>query len=185
VSPVEKAKRGASNAISRIATIEVPRGEWQDLIVTLLNNTTNVNEEFKRTSLMTVGFICEQFKQHSVTLPQTLESTMLATLIQATRDPQVATKLSALKAIRESLGFMSNVLAQKSVRDHIFALLLDATKERETVEVALQGISEFVKINFEHMDTYIIALFDATFPLLTIPSNITISALDIWDYIGF
>jgi len=100
VSPCEKAKRGASSAISRIATIEVPRGEWQDLIRTLLNNTTNVQEEFKRTSLMTIGFICEQFKQHSVTVPQALESDMLAALIQATHDPHPATKISALKAIR-------------------------------------------------------------------------------------
>ena len=58
VSPFEKAKRGASSAISRIATLEVPRGEWQDLIRTLLENTSNINEEFKRTSLMTIGFIC-------------------------------------------------------------------------------------------------------------------------------
>lgn len=80
-----------------------------------------------------------------------MESNILATLIQATQDPQLATRISALKAIRESVGFMTNVLSQKSVRDHIVNLLLQAVKARETVEVALQGLSEFVKFNFEHM----------------------------------
>lgn len=185
VSASEIAKRGASAAISRIAVVEVSRGEWQDLVRTLLNNTTNANEEFKRTSLLTIGFICEQFKQHSVKIPQPLESDILAALIQATRDPQIATKVSAYKAVQEGMGFMTNVLAQKPVRDHIVGLFVEALKARETTQIGLQGISEFIKFNFEHIEGYIKGLLEATFPFIGNNSAETIIALDLWDYIGY
>jgi len=80
---------------------------------------------------------------------------------------------------------MSNVLAQKPVRDHIMNLLIEALKARETVEVALQSISEFVKFNFEHVEPYIQALLAATFPIISTACKETVAALDLWDFIGY
>lgn len=63
-------------------------------------------------------------------------------------------------------------------------LLMGALNARETQEIALQGISEFVKFNFEYLEPYITALFEVTFPIMSTVNNSTISALDLWDSIG-
>lgn len=59
---------------------------------------------------MAIGFICEQFKQCSVHISSALEDAILATLIKAMEDSKMPIRTAALKAIRDSIGFMNNVL---------------------------------------------------------------------------
>lgn len=49
-----------ASLIATIAQIEVPRGEWSELISNLCNNSSHENPQIKLTSLTTVGFICEE-----------------------------------------------------------------------------------------------------------------------------
>ncbi|KJA12888.1 hypothetical protein HYPSUDRAFT_1084624, partial [Hypholoma sublateritium FD-334 SS-4] len=55
-----KAGNFASQAVSAIAAVELPQGQWPELIETLLgfvNNPTNTN--LRISTLQTIGFICE------------------------------------------------------------------------------------------------------------------------------
>lgn len=59
-SPSTKAGGFASQVVAAIATVELPAGQWEDLITTLLgfvNNQDNAN--LKIATLQTIGFICE------------------------------------------------------------------------------------------------------------------------------
>lgn len=59
-SPNVKAGNFASQAVSAIAAVELPQGQWPELIETLLgfvNNPTNTN--LRISTLQTIGFICE------------------------------------------------------------------------------------------------------------------------------
>ena len=59
-SPNVKAGNFASQAVSAIAAVELPQGQWPELIETLLgfvNNATNTN--LRISTLQTIGFICE------------------------------------------------------------------------------------------------------------------------------
>ena len=48
------------SAIASIASIEIPRREWLDLIPTLANCSVNDQLEIRCASLETLGFICEE-----------------------------------------------------------------------------------------------------------------------------
>lgn len=48
-----------ASLISAIAEIEIPRGEWADLIASLCLNSSNEKLQIRMASLQTIGHICE------------------------------------------------------------------------------------------------------------------------------
>lgn len=53
--------------IATIAQIEIPRGEWSELIVNLCTNASHENQQIRHTSLTTIGFICEELSPQDLT----------------------------------------------------------------------------------------------------------------------
>jgi importin subunit beta-1 len=53
--------------IAAIAQIEIPRGEWTELIANLCTNATHEDKQVKLTSLITIGYICEELKPEDLT----------------------------------------------------------------------------------------------------------------------
>ena len=49
-----------ANILAAIASIEIPRKEWDDLIPNLCNNSTNEDINIRLASLTTLGYICEE-----------------------------------------------------------------------------------------------------------------------------
>ncbi len=47
-------------AIASLASIEIPRGEWLDLIPNLCNNSAHEQIEVRHAALQTLGMICEE-----------------------------------------------------------------------------------------------------------------------------
>jgi hypothetical protein len=58
-SPQIRAGSVSAQVLASVAALEIPRGEWTDLITTLLNNVTMDQPNVKLTSLQTIGYICE------------------------------------------------------------------------------------------------------------------------------
>ena len=54
--------RAGANVISAIAFVEVPRGEWFDMIEILAENTSHKDINIRIASITAIGFTCEQFK---------------------------------------------------------------------------------------------------------------------------
>ena len=69
-SPSQKAGNFASQVVASIAAVELPQGQWPDLIELLLgfvNNQPNTN--LKISTLQTIGFICETIVRLFPVLP--------------------------------------------------------------------------------------------------------------------
>ena len=49
-----------ANAVAVIASIEIPRREWLELIPNLCNNAGNENPDYKNAALQTLGYICDE-----------------------------------------------------------------------------------------------------------------------------
>jgi importin subunit beta-1 len=59
-SPSQLVRSQIASLVSAIAAIEIPRGEWLELINILCTNATNVDPQIRTASLQTLGFICEE-----------------------------------------------------------------------------------------------------------------------------
>jgi transcriptional regulator len=51
-----------------IASIEIPRGEWLDLIANLSANAAHDSIEVRHASLETLGFICEELQPEDLSI---------------------------------------------------------------------------------------------------------------------
>lgn len=134
---------------------------------------------------MTLGFICEQFKQNSVVLSEGQCGSILTVFIQFIQDPNVQIRSSALTALRDSFGFIGTVMCHKPVREHVIKLLLQAIPAPETTGLVLQALIEFSKYFFEYLGESILQIFEATFPIITTDKELSVLALDVWDSIGY
>ena len=56
-----------ASLIAAVAQIEIPRGEWTDLIPNLCMNSSNENQQIRHTSLTTIGYICEELSPDDLT----------------------------------------------------------------------------------------------------------------------
>ena len=56
-----------ASLIAAIAVIEIPRGQWTDLISNLCNNASNENLQVRLSSLQTLGYICEELQPQDLT----------------------------------------------------------------------------------------------------------------------
>jgi importin subunit beta-1 len=59
-SSFKSARKGAAQAVSAIALIELPNNQWDDIIDNLARNATNEVPEYKMSSLETLWYICEE-----------------------------------------------------------------------------------------------------------------------------
>ena len=66
-SPSKLVRSQVASLVAAIAAIEIPRGEWTELISTLCTNSSNESLEIKLASLQTLGFICEELNPQDLT----------------------------------------------------------------------------------------------------------------------
>ena len=59
-SPKTLVRNQIANILAAIASIEIPRKEWDDLIPNLCNNSSSADLNIKLASLTTLGYICEE-----------------------------------------------------------------------------------------------------------------------------
>lgn len=59
-SPSSVVRKQVASAIAVIASIEIPRKEWLDLIPNLCDNSVHPEIDIRSAALETLGFICEE-----------------------------------------------------------------------------------------------------------------------------
>ena len=71
-SPQQSARHTAAQVVAAVAVIELPQGQWAELIQGLVNNVTTTQNDFlKQSSLEALGFICEEIVRSSRALSPT------------------------------------------------------------------------------------------------------------------
>ena len=56
-----------ASLIAAVAQIEIPRGEWTELLTNLCTNASHENSQIRLTSLTTIGYICEELSPEDLT----------------------------------------------------------------------------------------------------------------------
>ena len=68
-SPKSLVRRQIAQILSSIASIEVPRKEWGDLLPSLCNNAKNDELNIRLASLTTLGYICDELDTNDIEDP--------------------------------------------------------------------------------------------------------------------
>lgn len=120
----------AAQLVAAIADIELPRGEWQELIPTIIQNTKMENSEnVKRASQLTIGYICESADPTNANILQQASGILIA-IIQGVQsnEPSNLVRITALNALVNSLEFIKYNFETEGERNYIMQVVCEATQ---------------------------------------------------------
>lgn len=146
-----------ASLVSAIAAIEIPRGEWQELITMLCTNANHSDAQVKLASLQTLGFICEELEPED--LNQQLKNAVivaLTTTISKEEGNGFPATIIASKALLRSIAFAGQNFLVQNERDFIMAKIFESLEigEVQVREAAMQTLVELVHLQYEYIQFY-------------------------------
>lgn len=155
-SPVHKAAFVSAQGVAAVAAIELPRGQWPELIGQLLEFVGNQeNTGLRIATLQAVGYVCE------VIQPQYLSARsneILTAVVQGARkeEPSTDVQAAAIHALYNSLEFIRDNFEREGERNYIMQVVCEATQSpSSTVQVgAFECLVRIMSLYYEHMEFY-------------------------------
>jgi importin subunit beta-1 len=154
-SPKALVRNQVANILSAIASIEIPRKEWDSLIPNLCNNSTSEDNNIKMASLTTLGYICEELDPED--LSNELKNSIILALTNNISDtgPIESSKLS-IKALLYSVPYVSPNFQKPEERDFIMQKIFTACSinDEEVQEFGLHCLREISTQEYQSVQYY-------------------------------
>ncbi|EPS41284.1 hypothetical protein H072_4856 [Dactylellina haptotyla CBS 200.50] len=157
----------AAQFVAAIAAIDLPLGQWDALMPTLVQNVNTGADVLKMASLTTIGYICEfeddnlreSLSQHS--------NAILTAVVQGARkeEPNNDVRFAAMRALSESLEFVRSNFETEGERNYIMQVVCEATQSSDnTIQQAAFGcLNRIMSLYYDKMRFYMEkALFGLT-----------------------
>ncbi|KAJ2914887.1 hypothetical protein MD484_g5519, partial [Candolleomyces efflorescens] len=184
-SPSAKAGNFASQVVAAIAAVELPEGQWNDLIEVLLgfiNSQQNTN--LKVATLQTIGFICEAIKPEILSLKA---NEILTAVIHGARkeEPSPEVQLAAIHALFNSLEFIRENFEREGERNYIMQVVCEAT-QNPSVNVQVAAFECLVRIMSLYYDKMALYMEQALFGLTVVgmknpDERVALQAVEFWS----
>ncbi|PBP16901.1 importin beta-1 subunit [Diplocarpon rosae] len=163
------AQAGSASAqvVASIASIELPRDQWPELMPTLVRNVGEGNDHLKQTSLTTIGFICESQDADLRTSLVQHSNAILTAVVQGARkeEPNPEVRLAAIYALGDSLEFVDSNFKNEGERNYIMQVICEATQAPDSriQQGAFGCLNRIMALYYELMRFYMEkALFGLT-----------------------
>lgn len=155
-SPKSLVRRQIAQILSAIASIEVPRKEWGDLIPSLCTNAKNNELNIRLASLTTLGYICDELDTKDIEDP--LKNQIIGALIEnisAAPDALEPTKL-AIKALPNAIPYANQNFQNPQERDFIMEKIFLACEsaDEEVRESAINTLQEVGTLQYDSVEVY-------------------------------
>ncbi|KAJ7585024.1 armadillo-type protein [Mycena floridula] len=187
-SAQQKAGTFASQVVAAIAAVELPQGQWQELIEILLGFVNNnTSSHLKMATLQTIGFICEQIKPEILSLRS---NEILTAVIHGARkeEPSPDVQLAAIHALFNSLEFVRENFEREGERNYIMQVVCEATQNSSVpVQVAaFECLNRIMGLYYDKMGLYMEqALFGLTVMGMKHPDErVAMQAIEFWSTVS-
>ncbi|OAY74326.1 Importin subunit beta-1 [Ananas comosus] len=140
-SSVSEARRTSSQVIAKVASIEIPRREWQDLIAKLLNNMTQKDSlpSLKEATLETLGYVCEEISPED--LEQDQVNAILTAVVQGMNQMEHSfeVRLAGIKALYNALDFAQTNFQNEIERNYLMKQEEDQDQDDNIWNLSMAG----------------------------------------------
>ena len=121
-------RKQTAAVISAIAVIEIPRGEWIELIPTLCNwvKSTDLADGIKLASMLTISYLCEDLKPADLQKEQSDNIVQTLVLNMYTEPEKIEFTRLATKAFLHSIPYAKGCFAVETDRAFIMQKLIAA-----------------------------------------------------------
>jgi importin subunit beta-1 len=163
------ARHTAALALAKVAAIELPLKQWQNLISTLLANMGQQppNPTLKQATLESLGYICEEMAK----IPQdVLEQEQVNSILTAVHqgmhkdEPDVNVRRAATTALYNALEFAQTNFENAGERDVLMMAICEGTTAPDE-EVRKESFQCLVKVGagyYEKLPSYMQTIFGLT-----------------------
>jgi len=179
-----KAGAFAAQVVAAIAAVELPHGQWADLIEVLLqavNGPQNTN--LKVSTLQAIGFICEAIKPE--VLRQRSNEILTAVIHGARKEEVTEVQLAAIHALFNSLEFVRENFEREGERNYIMQVVCEAT-QNQAVSVQVAAFECLVRIMSLYYDKMALYMEQALFGLTVVgmkhsDERVALQAVEFWS----
>eukprot|EP00941_MAST-03F_sp_MAST-3F-sp1_P002162 g2162.t1 len=183
-SPDAKSAHTSAQVVAKIARIEFPAGEWNELVPGLLQNVTKeTNSGVVKASLEALGYFCEEIDSNDVQQKSVnLILTAIVDGMKANKPPEVV--LAGCQAMLHALEFVHTNFNAKAERDAIMNAICGAATnpEKKVRVVAYECVGHVASLYYEHLQDYMQALFQMTFKTVREDApEVGMQALEFWS----
>ncbi|RVW69788.1 Importin subunit beta-1 [Vitis vinifera] len=187
-SSVTEASHTSAQVIAKIASIEIPRKEWPELIGSLLVNMTQQDRPpaLKQATLETLGYVCEEISHQD--LVQDEVNSVLTAVVQGMNlaEHSSEVRLAATRALYNALDFAQTNFENEMERNYIMKVVCETamSKEAEIRQSAFECLVSIASMYYEVLDPYMQTLFELT--LKTVRGDeeaVALQAIEFWSSI--
>ncbi|KAI4866648.1 ARM repeat-containing protein [Hypoxylon rubiginosum] len=162
-----QAGQAAAQVIASIASIELPRNQWPDLLQVLVQNVSAGEPHQKQASLTCIGYICESQDAELRTSLIGHSNAILTAVVQGARkeETNLEVRHSAITALGDSLEFVGNNFKHEGERNYIMQVVCEATQadDARIQQGAFGCLNRIMSLYYENMRYYMEkALFGLT-----------------------
>lgn len=162
-----QAGQAAAQVVASIASIELPRAQWEDLMGSLVRNVSEGTPHQKQSSLTTIGFICESQDSDLRTALIGHSNAILTAVVQGARKEETNTevRLAAITALGDCLEFVGNNFKHEGERNYIMQVVCEATQadDARIQQGAFGCLNRIMALYYDNMRFYMEkALFGLT-----------------------
>ncbi|KAL4253746.1 importin beta family protein [Abortiporus biennis] len=174
----------AAQVVAAIAAVELPNGQWTELIEGLLGFMNQENTNLRVATLQAIGFICETIKPDILAMRS---NEILTAVIHGARkeEPSTDVQLAAVHALLNSLEFVRDNFEREGERNYIMQVVCEATQS-PSVPVQIGAFECLVKIMTLYYDKMGFYMERALFGLTVMgmkhtEDSIALQAIEFWS----
>lgn len=179
----------AAQCVAYIAVAELPVGQWNFLMQTLVNNVVSEGstENVREATLEAIGYICQDI--NSDVLEQQ-SNIILTAIIHGMRKSETSNhvRLAATNALLNSLEFTKANFDKISERNYIMEVVCEATQSSDTqiCVAALQCLVKILSLYYQYMEPYMAqALFPITLEAMKSENDqISLQGIEFWSNVS-
>ena len=152
-SEKKEIRRGAATAVAAIAKIELQRGTWTTLIPTLYSASQHQNINYKLSSIITAGYICQEVERFSNEDRDQVSKMIFTYLPYGTVSDKELIKQN-LNALSKFLIFLEPNMKDKAFREELFKQLFNYILHIPSDEIdiaALQCVNDVAKMYYDYI----------------------------------
>lgn len=183
----ERVANSAAQLVAAIADIELPRQEWNELIGIIVENTKPEKPvNVKRSSLLTIGYICETADPNDPGVVSQSNGILIA-IVQGAQSSETSkvVRLAAINALVDSLEFIKFNFDKEGERNYIMQVVCEATQADDVdLQIAAFGaLARIMSLYYSYMKVYMEkALYGLTVSGMKSPDErVACMAVEFWS----
>ncbi|EIM80114.1 karyopherin Kap95 [Stereum hirsutum FP-91666 SS1] len=187
-SPSSKVGIVAAQGVAAIANVELPVGQWPELIEILLGFVNNAaNTPLRIATLNAIGYICESIDPDVLAVRA---NEILTAVVHGARkdEPSPEVQLAAIQALYNSLSFIRDNFEREGERNYIMQVVCEATQNPSIpVQVAaFECLVRIMNLYYDKMAFYMErALFGLTvMGMKSSEEQVALQAIEFWTAVA-